>query len=222
MQLSSGLHSIVVRMNLPSPGPVAADAIAVALEAAIRDAAAAAPAGVEAFAYARVALLGARLAIVPGDLRGPITAAASGSSTLITALGLDAAQPAWAANALLSGTLVPFPSFGGTPLGLTVTIGSVGPKTVSLASPLSLAGAAAALQAALAAADASPELAQAQSIVAGDRLLVAGGAPGTIVFGPASPDLTSVSALQLHATYGVRVRVNGAESFDDASVELPQ
>jgi hypothetical protein len=41
------------------------------------------------------------------------------------------------------------------------------------------------------------------------------------VFAGTPDDDTTVRELQWHARFAVRVRCNGAESIDDASVELP-
>jgi hypothetical protein len=43
-----------------------------------------------------------------------------------------------------------------------------------------------------------------------------------VTFGAAPGDDSTVSQLQLHARFAVRVRVNGAESIDAAALELPQ
>ena len=48
------------------------------------------------------------------------------------------------------------------------------------------------------------------------------GAAGLVTFDAPPGDTTTVVELQLHARFAVRVRVNGAESIDDAVLELPQ
>ncbi|MFP4848155.1 hypothetical protein [Paraburkholderia sp. BR14264] len=78
------------------------------------------------------------------------------------------------------------------------------------------------LQSALQAASPLVEYKQAQVGVSGTQLLVIPGSPGLVRFDAVSGDVTTVVELQLHARFAVRVRVNDAESFDDASVELPQ
>jgi len=58
--------------------------------------------------------------------------------------------------------------------------------------------------------------------VLGTQLLILPGAATKLAFGTTSSDATSVLLLQLHGLYNVRVRVNGSDSIDDISVELPQ
>jgi hypothetical protein len=58
--------------------------------------------------------------------------------------------------------------------------------------------------------------------VLGTQLVILPGAATALTFGPAPLDSVSVLLLQLHGLYNVRVRVNGSDSIDDISVELPQ
>lgn len=186
---------------------------------AIHDAAAATNAtNVPAFTRARVGTLGTQLAVVPGTLGSSIAIGPALGSTLAGALGFGGVALPGAANAALSGQLAPFPPFAG-PAAVTVKIGA-GSLAVSLAPPLSLADLAAKLQAAL---NAGPGPSYANALVGtvGQQLLVVPGTASNVAFDTAPPDTTSVAALQLRAAYGVRVRVKGAESFDDAAVVVP-
>lgn len=58
--------------------------------------------------------------------------------------------------------------------------------------------------------------------VLGTQLLIMPGAATSLTFGPTLSDAVSVFLLQLHARYNVRVRVNGYDSIDDTTLELPQ
>ena len=93
--------------------------------------------------------------------------------------------------------------------------------TVAVPNTTSLAALADDLQAAINA-GAAPEYASALVATTGAQLLVIPGAGGVVTFDAAPGDDATVTELQLHGHFAVRVRVNGAESIDDAAVELPQ
>jgi hypothetical protein len=56
----------------------------------------------------------------------------------------------------------------------------------------------------------------------GSQLLVMPGTADTVTFDAAPGDDRTVTDLQLHARFAVRVRLNGAESLDPVVLELPQ
>jgi hypothetical protein len=165
----------------------------------------------------RTGLFGNRLVLVAGGLTAAIAAADTATGTLASHLGLTAAQPPGAAQGYLSGDLATFPTFPGPQVGLTVQVGAGPVVPIAFPAPTYLDVAAAALQAALQ--TASPG---ALVGVLGTQLLVMPGSAAKLTFGPTPTDALSVLLLQLHALYNVRVRVNGADSVDDITVELPQ
>jgi hypothetical protein len=185
------------------------------LQAAIRDILPTNP----GFVGARVALLGDRLLIVPGTSL-PITIAA-GAGTAASDLGLTVAQPARADHATVSGALSPFPRIGAATPRLDVRIGNVPPRTISFARPASIAQAAERLEAAVRGAGQTAAFSGTRSTALGEQIVIVPGAGQDITFGPVAGDETSVAELQLAARYAVRVRANGAESIDDAFVDLP-
>jgi hypothetical protein len=85
--------------------------------------------------------------------------------------------------------------------------------------PVSPADAAALLQAGLRA-HAAPGFATALVAVVDEQLLLVPGTDAALEVA-AGADATSPAELQLRARYPVRVRVEGAESIDATSVELP-
>jgi hypothetical protein len=174
------------------------------------------------FAGTRVDLWGDRLLVVPGGLTDPVTIASPGGLTFASDLGLTAPQPPGGGTALVSGELPSPPPLSSPSPRVTLTIGIQPPVTVSVQQSTSLAALAALLQAAINAAIGTAEYANALVGISGSQLLVIPGAAGTVAFSAATGDDTTVVQLQLHANFGVRVRVNGAESIDAASVELPQ
>jgi hypothetical protein len=103
-----------------------------------------------------------------------------------------------------------------------MAVGAQPPVTIAVAPAQSLEGLAADLQAKINAAGGAPEYTDAIVVTMGSQFLVIPGAAGAVVFEGAPGDDTTVAELQLHARFAVRVRVNGAESLDEAVVELPQ
>jgi hypothetical protein len=160
-------------------------------------------------------LVGNQLVFVAGGLTAKISAADAPPGTLATALGLiGGTQPA---NGYLSGDLPTFPDFPTATAAVTVRASGGPPVVISFAAPTYLDAAAQGLQAALQAIALGTKVA-----VMGTRLLFLPPGATTFTFGPAPLDSTSVLLLQLHGLYNVRVRVNGSDSIDDVSVELPQ
>lgn len=162
-------------------------------------------------------LFGNRLALVPGGLTAPITATDEAPGTLASALGLTGPQPPGANNGYLSGNLAAFPAFPGAQVGLSVQLGAGPVVPISFPAPTYLDMAAASLQAAL-----QTVTPGALAGVLGTQLLLLPGAAADLTFTATLTDSLSVLLLQLHAQYNVRVRVNGADSVDNITVELPQ
>jgi hypothetical protein len=188
------------------------------IEAVIRDAAP----GDHRFAGTRATLYNDRLVIVAGGLAGPLTITSSAGSTLAADLQLTAAQPPGAGNAALSGSLGAFPALTSPSPQLTVQFGVAPAVAVSFPRPTSLVEAAARLETAIRGAGGTPAFSGTMVGVIGSQLLVIPGSADSLTFGASPVDETTVTELQLQARYGVRVRVNGAESIDDAAIELPQ
>jgi len=200
--------------NLPASVP--RSTIANALAGLIRDADPTNP----RFTGVRVDLWNDALVVVPGGLTEAITIADSGTSTSAATLGLTGPPPAGATSGLLSGVLASPPPLSAVVPQLQVKVGALAPLALSLVKPTTLAALATDLQAKINL-GAPAEYANARVVVSGGQLLVIPGAAGVVTFDPVPGDDTTVSELQLHARYAVRVRVNGAESMDAAVAELP-
>ncbi len=174
------------------------------------------------FLGARVDLWNNRLYVVPGGLTHTVAITSPGPSTFAGDLGLTAPQPPGAGSALLSGELSsPLPFSSRNP-HLTMQVGAQPPITVTVSPTTTLAALAAALQTAINGASALPAYLNAVVVTSGTQLLVIPGIAGLVVFAPAPGDDTTAGELQLHARFAIRVRVNGAESIDPATLELPQ
>lgn len=160
-----------------------------------------------AFAGAQVHAVGTRLLVVPGT-RGAVLSFSptAGDAVTITELGLDATTTAAGA---ISGLLDPFPALSTNPPQLEVTIGSIGPRTATLAAvPADLADARTRLEAAIQAADPDPSFTNAQVLVSGGRLIVLPGIDGrTVVFRSLAADRASVYQLRLASQIAVDVRL---------------
>jgi hypothetical protein len=164
----------------------------------------------------RAGLFGNQLVLVPGGLTATITAADTASGTLASALGLTGPQPPGANHGYLSGDLSTFPTFPSAQVGLSVQLGGGAVVPISFPAPTYIDVAAASLQAALQTVSPGARVA-----VLGTQLLVLPGAAADLTFTATATDALSVLLLQLHALYNVRVRVNGADSVDNITVELP-
>jgi hypothetical protein len=162
-------------------------------------------------------LFGNRLVLVPGGSTAPITAADAAPGTLASSLGLTGPLPPGANTGYLSGNLAAFPAFPGAQVGLSVQLGAGPVVPISFPAPTYLDVAAASLQAALQAVTPG-----ALAGVLGTQLLLLPGSAADLTFTATLTDGLSVLLLQLHAQYNVRVRVNGADSIDHITVELPQ
>jgi hypothetical protein len=176
----------------------------------------------ERFNAARVELWQGRLFVVPGDLTSTISITSPGGLPFATNLGLTAAQPPGVASGLVSGALTS-PAPLSTPLPrIQVKVGAQPPVTVAVPAASSLESLAAGLQTAVNAASVAAAYANAIVVTSGEQLLFVPGAAGVVTFDAIPGDDRTVVELQLHASFAVRVRVNGAESIDPAVVELPQ
>lgn len=149
---------------------------AAALQAAL-NAAATAP----EFAEARVEVLDQRLIVFAGipGLDVELLADPTDPST-VRELGLDRDQVS-PARGLASATLPDPPVLAAVAPAIGVTIGPVGPRTISIAHPATLAGLAADLQAQLAAADPAPAFADVAVLASGGRLILLPGPLGAEV-----------------------------------------
>jgi Pvc16 N-terminal domain len=192
------------------------------LQTAIRNA----PGGGPAFQGARVAATtaGNQVVIVPGGLGDAVvtTVANTAASTVADQLRLSAAGGGVLVQAYLSGELAPFPVITASQPAVNLTIGGITHSIPLPSRPLTLVDAAAMLEAAIRSAGPEAAFANAQVTTLANQLLLVPGAAGDVAFGPmAGVDETTAAELQLHVRYLVRVRVNGAESIDDVSVEIP-
>lgn len=218
MSVTIGGTTLNVTLPLSAPSTIPLAQLPQMLTSAIQNGAQSLPTASPAFLGLKVGLFAKRLVLVAGGLTPQIAAADVAPGTLATALGLTAPQPAGATHGYLSGDLSVFPVFApGTQVGLSVALGA-GPTTqIAFAAPATLTDAAPALQTALQAVFPNTMVA-----VLGTQLLIMPGAGAEISFDKTLTDSLSVILLQLHALYNVRVRVNGADSIDDVTLELPQ
>lgn len=204
-----------ITANLPASIP--RDGAAAILAGLIHDANPSDP----GFTGTRVDLRNNALVIVPGGLTNTIVVAPSGGSLFAANLGLVGAALPGANSALISGELGSPPAISAALPQLRITVGAQPPLSLVLAKPTTLGALADDLQAKINT-GVPAEYANARVAISGDQLLVIPGAAGVVIFDAAPGDDTTVVELQLHARFAVRVRVNGAESVDNAVVELPQ
>jgi hypothetical protein len=200
------------------PATVPRDSVAAILTAMIRDAAPTDP----RFAGARAELRDNALVVVAGDLTSVITITSSGPGAFADALGLTAAPGAGDGSAAVSGSLSPLPVLSASSPRLVVRVGALAPVVVEVPTVGSLEDLASALQAGIRAGSANAAYAGARVLTLGSQLLVVPGTADKVTFSATATDPSTAAELQLHATYPVRVRANGAESTDPATVELPR
>jgi len=213
VNIGGTIHNITP--NLPASIP--RDTAASILANLIHDAAPTDP----RFAGTRVDLWHNALVVVPGGLTDTIAITPLAGSPFVANLGLTVAPPAGAGSALISGALASPPVMSAVVPQLLVKIGALAPVPISLAKPTTLGALADDLQAKINAGP-GPDYANTLVAVSGNQLLVVPGTANPVRFDPAPGDDTTVAELQLHAKFAVRVRVNGAESIDVATVELPK
>lgn len=172
------------------------------------------------FTGARVSLCRDRLVVVAGDLTSPVSITSPGN-TFAEMLGLTAAQSPGAASAAVSGSLASRVQLTSPAPRFQVTVGNEAPIVVSIGQTSSLEELAADLTSAINAASGVSAFAEALVTVSGTQLLFVPGAAGKVTFAAVQGDESTVAELQLRARFAIRVRVNGAESIDRASLELP-
>ncbi|MGE5324032.1 MAG: hypothetical protein ACM3SW_14275, partial [Actinomycetota bacterium] len=162
------------------------------LQAAIRSAHPTLP-----FTAARVVAAGDRLIILPGSDE-LVTIEDVAPDKTATELGLDAAS-ARQTSAVVSGTLLPFPTISSASPSLTVKAGADGPNVATLAGvPASLAQARSQLQAAIRAAGGSAGFTGALVAESDNQLvIISGDGGGPITFSTAPPDTTTLRQLKL-------------------------
>ena len=156
------------------------------------------------------------LVIIPGVLTDTMAIQGTGQANQ---LGLGTLTQR---KAYFSGALDPFPAITNVPGQLRVTFNTA--QTVTLNTrPISLADAAATLQAAIRAAGGGISFTQADVLVVGAQLMIVPGQNTSITIdGVSGGDMTTVTELQLRGSYPVRVRVSGAEGIGGVNrIDLP-
>ena len=232
--LGAGPHTLRIKVGpgagtvgsrtrtLPPSLPLAE--VAAIVESMIHDAAPAGPTPDLRFLDARVVLWDKRLLIVPGDPTTAIVVDSPVGSTFAGDLKLTPPppQPPGASSAFLSGVLGSPPALSAVLPRFQLTIGAAGPVVIEAIKATSLDALAVDLEAKINALGAA-EFSGAMVAAIHGQLLLIPGAAGVVSCDPlAGIDERTVAELQLHAQFAVRVRVNGAESIDLATVELPQ
>lgn len=163
-----------------------------------------------------------RLVVVAGGLTETISFSSPAPSTFASDLRLTATQVTVVGSAYLSGTIGAVPVLSSPSPRVRLSMNAT-TATLEVPKTMSLAALASALQSAIVATAASQAFTGAQVMVSGSQLLLIPGATATTVQFDAAPgDDRTVVELQLRARFAIRARVNGAESIDDVSVELPQ
>jgi len=212
IQIGTASNAVTASFKASEPR----DTLAAKLQALIRGAA-----KDLAFSSATVQLCDDRLVVLAGDLASTVAITAPSGGNVPADLGLTAAQPAGAASAAVSGIIGAAPALSSATPRLRVQVGAEQPVDITIQTATSVTELAADLQAQLASAGA-PAYQDAQVIACGGRLIVIPGVAAEVTFGPTVDDQTTVAELQLQAAFAVRVRANGAESIDAATVKLPQ
>jgi hypothetical protein len=209
-------------VNIPSGSwPATIAEAAVEVERAIRSAG---PEAIFRRAVVRpvVSLAGDQLAVVAGDLVQAVTFRDTLTAPVAGVLGLIS-PPAIARTGYASGELAPFPALSAASPQVSMTVSGVGGGTFTVAIPAaaSVAALAPLLENVIQSVSPQTGFQDAHVIAVRDQLLVIPGNVGAATFAPATADPTTVVELQLVARYPIRVRVNGAESIDPMTVELP-
>jgi len=162
------------------------------------------------FLRARVIAVEDRLFVLPGKPGSTVSfTTAQGEATTLGQLGLDALVPV---DAALSSLLKPFPKQA---IGkLTLTIGGIGPRELTLSSlPVDLSSARNQLENAIRNADPDPTFRSARVLILDDRLLVVPGlgagaiSAGPVTFATAASDPATVYRLGLKNRVGIDVRL---------------
>ena len=216
IDIGGNVRTVSAAATLPASLP--RDAAAAIVTAMVRDADPRDP----RFARARAALRDNRLVVVPGDLVSPLSISSPGAPTFAAALGLTAAPAPGDSDASVSGDLSLLPALSAPVPRLEVRVGVRPPVVVELNRSGTVTDFAADLQAKIRAASADPAYTGTRVLTIASQLLVIPGTADAVSFAAPAGDPTTVAELQLHALFPVRVRVNGAESIDPATVELPQ
>jgi hypothetical protein len=157
--------------------------------------------------------------VVPGQL---------GAATAITFTGPAAAalrigdgNGETMREVYLGGALRPFPVLSAAAPELQLMLSGTQHRVTLPIRPTGAAQAAALLETAIRAAGPEAAFTGARVAILGTQLLLLSGAAGAVRFDAGATDTATVAELQLRASYAVRVRVNGAESVDGPSLELP-
>ncbi len=193
--------------------PATLEEAAVLIESALHATAGAGP----AFTEARVTATGTELVILPGR-QGTISV---GNTPLGKDLRLTNGEGGSNATAYVGGSLIPLPPTTSATPAVAMTVGAT-TRTVTLPRrPTSPADTATLLQAAVQSAGPPAAFTGARVTLVDSQLLVIAASGAAITFAAAAGDPDAIAELGLAARYAVRVRVNGAESFDDVGVDLP-
>jgi hypothetical protein len=198
VNVTIGTEGTHVARPLPT-GATTINAVAAALESAIRNAA-----PTRGFTGARVIVVGNQLLIISGFRGANITFGATGAdATTVNNIGLS---PTTAASGVMSGDLSLFPTGFTAPPQLEVTMGANTRTIVLAAAPVSIADAATKIANSLNAI-ALPEFATARVLVIGNRLLILSGVAGSNV---------RVRTLVLDSTTAERLRLTNKVGVDVA------
>jgi hypothetical protein len=142
------------------------------------------------------------------------------SDAISVALKLTPPDGATSPDVYLSGELEPFPVMAASQPRMQLTIGPVTHTVALLSRPATLEDAVSLLETAIRA-FVEPEFANAREAQIGNQILLVPGAGGPVKFDQVpGGDQSSVVELELFAATPVRVRVNGAESLNEVSVNL--
>jgi hypothetical protein len=204
---AEGPH-VVTLTSTPASLPEAAAAVQAAIVGAT---------GAPGFDRVRVAATSRELILVAGDLTSAITVSAG---PLADALQLSSGSDA--RNVYVSGALRPFPALTAGAPQVRVRIGATSAVVALGSVSSSVAGAGAALEAGLQAANPAAAFTGARVATLGDQLCVLPGAGGAVTIAPVpGVDETTAAELELAGAYLVRARVRGVESIDEQTVDLP-
>jgi hypothetical protein len=171
---------------------------------------------------ARVTTHNNRLIVVSGGLRDAMTFDVASGSTTATELRLTPDSGATAASAYLGGALAEPIRLTAAAPRVTVSIDGTDHVAVMTAVPETPLQAASLLQDSIRTGPGTAFTAARVTLLEEQLLVVPGAAAASVTFSPvAGIDETTVTELRLTGPFGVRVRVNGAESIDELSFNLP-
>jgi uncharacterized phage protein gp47/JayE len=207
--LTSTLRQIVVTIGALAPrtitlsaAPSSIDDAAVRLQTALNSSLPINP----AFLQTRVLRAENHLLVIPGIRGAAISfAPTSADPTTSSELGLSSPE-AYAVDALLSGSLSPFPAVTNILRRISVSFGPIGPRTIQLsAAPSTLTSARSLLQAAIRNASPAPAFARAVVLIVDTRLLIVPGTGGSPALEFLALTLESEAPINLSAATAVLI-----------------